>query len=61
MKEILLELKPDIVALQETNLKEKEKITVKSYEWIGGNRNKQSGGGVGFLINEKLIKNAIRD
>ena len=38
LKRIITELNPEIVALQETKLKEKEKITVAGYEWIDGNR-----------------------
>lgn len=61
IKEVICELKPDILALQETHLKEKEKILIEGYKWIEGNRNKQSGGGVGFLVDQAIIKNVIRE
>ena len=62
LKRIITELNPEIVALQETKLKEKEKITVAGYEWIDGNRKNQSGGGgVGFLVHTSILKNTIRE
>ena len=50
LKQVARDLEPDIVALQETHLREEEKISIQGYEWIEGNRSKQSGGGVGFLV-----------
>ena len=63
LKRILTELEPEIVALQETHLKEKEKIVVSGYQWIEieGNRKNRSGRGVGFLIQNNIIKNVIRE
>ena len=49
------------MALQETHLQEEEKISIQGYEWIEGNRSKQSGGGVGFLVCKNLLRNVIRE
>ena len=61
LKQVARDLEPDIVALQETHLREEEKISIQGYEWIEGNRSKQSGGGVGFLVCKNLLRNVIRE
>ena len=61
LKTVITELEPDIIAIQETKLKEKENITIDNYKWIDGSRQKQEGGGVGFLISEGILKNIVRE
>ena len=57
IKEILFETQCAIFAITETNLKDKEKVNINGYTWTGKNRASE-GGGIGFLINNK-IKTAI--
>ena len=55
---VISQVDPDIVALSETNLKGKQKVSVKGYTWIGKNRKGKDSGGVGFLVRNSL-RNSI--
>ena len=46
--------KTKIALITETHLKNNETINIKGYKWLGRNRTKQNGGGVGILINNEL-------
>ncbi len=61
LKKITAELEPHIIALQETNLKNEEKLSLPGYVWIEGNRKWQDGGGVGFLLLQSVVKNITRE
>ena len=54
---ILFDIKPDVAAFVETNLKTQEKIAVSGYTWVGKNRQHKQGGGVGYFI-KNTIKNS---
>ncbi len=43
-----------IAAITETHLKNEETLNIKGYKWIGRNRKKQQGGGVGILVSSEL-------
>ena len=53
-KKILFDIKPDVAAFVETNLKTKEKIAVSGYTWVGKNRQHKEGGGVAILLKTQL-------
>ena len=57
IQEILFETQCDIFAITDINLKNKEKVNINGYTWIGKNRASE-GGGIGFLINNN-IKTAV--
>ena len=60
--ESLLEAeKIQIALITETKLKEKQKINIKGYKWIGKNRKNKDGGGVGILITKDLEKHVLED
>ena len=60
--ESLLEAEKIQVALiTETKLKEKQKINIKGYKWIGKNRKQKDGGGVGILITKNIEKHVLED
>ena len=61
LKMLIAETEPDIVAIQETKLNDKEKISIANYQWIDGSRKVQKGGGVGFLVSYKILKNIVRE
>ena len=60
--ESLLEAeKIQIALITETKLKEKQKINIKGYKWIGKNRKNKDGGGVGILTTQHLEKHVLED
>ena len=59
----LLDLeKPDILAVSETHLKDKQEFVVRGYEWTGSNFEAAVRGsrGVGFLIRKGIKYSIIR-
>ena len=60
--ESLLEAeKIQIALITETKLREKQKINIKGYKWIGKNRKQKDGGGVGILIAKNIEKHVLED
>ena len=43
----------------ETHLKQNEKVSITGYKWIGVNRKDKDGGGIGFLINNNIVKSCF--
>lgn len=54
IQEILNDIKPDLVLLTETHLKNNIGIKFDGYTFIGKSRNEKSSGGVGILIKDQL-------
>ena len=50
LESLLESEKIHIALITETKLKEKQKVNIKGYKWIGKNRKEKEGGGVGILI-----------
>ena len=52
----------DVISINETHLKNKEKLTLNGYQWFGHNRSiqhtraKRSYGGVGFFIRDSICQ-----
>lgn len=55
IKKFIVEQNIDIFGIAETFLKFEEGINVNGFRWYGKNRSCKGGGGVGFLVSDKLI------
>ena len=53
--------KPDLLLITETHLKGKERMNIKGHKWIGKNRQKKQGGGIGILISDKISRYVTED
>ena len=51
-----MQKKIQVTLITETKLKEKQKINIKGYKWIGKIRKQKDGGGVGILIAKNIEK-----
>ena len=59
LKQILIKKPFEITALCETQLKQSEKVSITRYKQIGLNRKDKDGGGIGFLINNNIVKSCF--
>ena len=59
LKQILINSPCEIIALCERHLKQNKKISIPAYKWIGLNREDKHCGGIGFLINNNIVKSCF--